>query len=104
MRLIYKHENQAVVHCIKNILEQNDIDCFLKNEHSASAGGNLGLMNAFTELWISDASSYDKASSLIENETLNSSSNSPWVCANCQEENEGSFEVCWNCHSDPTAS
>lgn len=100
MKLIYKHENQAVVYSIKNVLELNDINCFLKNEYSASIGGNLGLSNSFTELWVSDDNNYEKASSIIANEAVGSDSNNPWVCEACQEENEGSFEICWNCQKE----
>jgi len=100
MKLIYKNENQAVVHSIKNVLELNDIHCFLKNEHSASIGGNLGLSNSFTELWISDDNNYVKALSIIANDAADSDSDNPWVCETCQEENEGNFDICWNCQNE----
>ena len=100
MKCIYKHENQALLHSKKSVLELNDINCFLKNEHSASIGGNLGLSNAVTELWILDANDYEKASSILANEAAGSDRNNSWICEACQEENEGSFEMCWHCRNE----
>ncbi len=104
MRLVYKHENKAILHSAKIVLELNDIKCFVKNEHSASIAGNLGISNTCAELWISNIDDYENAVSLLENEIVNSSSKPPWICDKCNEENEGSFDFCWNCQSEIVGS
>lgn len=103
MKLVYQHENQAVIYSIKNTLELNDISCFLKNEFSTSVGGYPGISNTCLELWIADDNSFEKASAIVANETTSSANDTPWQCTACQEENDGSFEVCWNCQSEPAS-
>ncbi len=100
MNIVYKHENKAILHLAKNLLELNAIECFIKNEHSASAGGNLGLSNAAAELWIMNANDTEKAVSIIDKEISNVSLKPSWSCRQCGEENDGSFEVCWNCQGE----
>ena len=104
MRLVYTHENKLILHSAKNVLELNGIKCFLKNEHSASAACNLGITNTDAELWISNIEDYENAVSLVEKEIANPSSKAPWTCNKCNEENDGSFELCWNCRNELLAS
>ena len=99
MRLIYTHENIAVLHSAKNILSLNDIDSFVKNEHVIPTGARHGINNIFLELWINCDKDYDRASAIIENEIENPEPKDSWVCAKCNEENDGSFELCWSCQT-----
>ena len=99
MRRVYENEKELIVHSAKNVLELNGIECFLKNEHSASVGGNLGITNTCAELWISNISDYENAVSLLEKEINNSASKASWTCDKCDEANDGSFELCWNCQN-----
>ena len=87
----------AVLSHAKNILALNDIDSFIKGEHSASMGARFGISNIFHELWLSDDADYDRALAIIEKKIELPLKKSPWVCENCNEENDGSFELCWNC-------
>lgn len=99
MSLVYRHENNLMVHSAKNILEVNGIDCFLKNEHGNTMGREFGMSNLL-ELWVSDNKDYDKAMSLIESEVNNPVEKNAWNCKSCHEENEGTFEICWKCQSN----
>ena len=54
MKPVYTHQNIIIVSTAKNILENNGIDCFIKNEFSNSMGGELGLANIWVELWVSN--------------------------------------------------
>ena len=99
MRLIYTNENMSVVHSAKNILEMNGIDCLLKNEHGNTMGAEFGISN-LAEVWLLNSDDYDKALALIEEKIANPSEKSAWICSECKEENEGSFEICWKCQSD----
>ena len=100
MNIVYKHENKAILNSVKHLLELNGIECFLKNEHSASAAGNLGISNVEAELWIQNTSNTEKAVSIIDREITNATSKPSWSCEQCGEENDGSFEVCWKCQSE----
>ncbi len=104
MKIVYTHENKLLLHSAKNILELNGIECFLKNEHSASAGGNLGFSNTAAELWVFNANDAEKAISLIDKEITTAALAPHWSCQQCGEENDGSFELCWKCQSEPAST
>lgn len=97
MKRIYTDDNIVVLHSVKNVLELNDIASIVKNEHTIPAGARHGINNIFHELWILNDGDYERASALIESEIVNPIPKDGWLCSNCSEENEGSFEVCWKC-------
>jgi hypothetical protein len=102
MRHIYTHDNILVLHSVKNILAINGIESFVKNEHSIPVGARHGISNIFHELWILSDQDYQKALSIIDTEIENPPQKEPWLCAQCNEENDGSFEICWQCQSEQT--
>ncbi|PCI71461.1 MAG: hypothetical protein COB38_05795 [Gammaproteobacteria bacterium] len=99
MSLVYRNENPLFVHSAKNILDINGIDSFLKNEHGSTMGPEFGSSNLL-ELWVSNSDDCNKALSLIENESKKQAIKPSWLCGECKEENEGNFELCWNCQSN----
>lgn len=40
---------------------------------------------------------YDRAVQLLEDDEIKSAAAGPWVCQACREQNEATFELCWNC-------
>lgn len=104
MKVIYTHENIMILHSVKNILTINGIESFFKNEYVDTMSARHGISNMFHELWISHDEDYEKASKIIESEVENPEPKKSWVCVGCQEENEGSFEICWNCRGEQTAT
>jgi hypothetical protein len=54
----------------------------------------------FLELWIINDQDFTKASSIIERQLTNPEPTEPWTCANCDEENDGSFDFCWKCQTE----
>jgi hypothetical protein len=96
MLKVYSHENLTILYSAKNLLELNNIICFVKNEHYAS-GGHVGLSTIPVELWVADADDASKALTILEQELGNSRQIPSWQCTNCGEENDGSFETCWKC-------
>ncbi len=68
MKLVYRQENSILVYSMKNILEQNSIDCFLKNEHGHTMGMEFGANN-LVELWVSNDKDCEKALLLIKEHT-----------------------------------
>jgi hypothetical protein len=65
-------------------------------------GARHGISNIFHELWILSDQDYQKALSIIDTEIENPPQKEPWLCAQCNEENDGSFEICWQCQSEQT--
>lgn len=100
MKLAYQHENRAIVHSAKNILEVRGIDCHIKNDHGNTMGAEFGIANTLLELWVMNDNELSKASDILNQEVLNPENLPPWTCSNCNEENEGSFEFCWNCQTE----
>lgn len=99
MKRIYTHDNIVVLHSVKNTLALNNIESFVKNEHTVPVGAQHGINNIFHELWIVNDQDHKKASAIIENEVDNPVTANAWICSNCSEENEGSFEICWKCQA-----
>lgn len=103
MRHVYTHDNIAILHSAKNILSLNGIEAFVKNEHTIPSGARHGIENTFLELWIQNDKDFERASSIIEKELLSPQVKPPWQCARCDEENDGSFDFCWNCRTEAKA-
>ena len=99
MNLIYTNENPLLVHSAKNILDMKGIESFYKNEHGNTMGPEFGTSN-FLELWIANKKDYNLARELIDSEIENPPLQEPWLCSECNEENEGSFDLCWKCQSN----
>jgi len=104
MNIVYRHENKVLLYSARNLLELNGIECLIRNEHSASAAGNLGISNSAAELWVRNSADEAKARDIIDTEITNVPSKPSWVCGQCEEENDGSFEVCWKCQSEPAGT
>ncbi len=102
MRHIYTNENIALLHSAKNILALNNIESFVKNEHTLPNGGRHGIDNIFLELWIINDEDFAEASSIIENQLINPEAKADWTCAECNEVNDGSFDLCWKCQTEKT--
>ena len=100
MIIVYKNENKALLYLAENLLEESGIHCFVKNEHSASVGGSLGMSNTSAELWLNNASDELNALAIIDREITSSTARSTWVCSQCTEGNDGSFDFCWNCQAE----
>jgi len=98
LKLIYTNENRYLVHNIQNIVENASINIMLKNEFAAGAAGDLVPHETWLELWVMDDADYDRAIDAIDSSYSNEK-DSKWVCDNCMEVNDASFDFCWNCQS-----
>ena len=96
MMMIYKHENNFIVNNVKNLVEAQDIKTFIKNEFVQGALGEVSAFDSWPEVWIFDDADYDCAL-VIVNAAQSSTKAADWICNNCTEQNDPSFEVCWNC-------
>lgn len=100
MRMVFTNDNRIIVGNAKNILESHGFEIFLKNEYASSAVGELSAFDAWLELWVINDKDYARACSVLEH-ALSKKDAPPWVCNNCNEDNDASFELCWNCGTDP---
>ena len=100
MILIYTHENRYLVHNIQNIVENTGIDTLLRNQFAAGGVGDLAPHQTWLELWVINDADRDKAIEAIDLSFLpvnNIEEGIQWVCGECKENNDISFEVCWQC-------
>lgn len=98
MKLIYTHESQIIVENARNCLRMTGIEPVLKNEFSAGGMGELAPMETWPELWVSD-DDFTQAKDVID-QLMSETTGNVWVCAQCGEENEPSFDVCWQCQCE----
>tara|TARA_B110000091_G_scaffold206015_1_gene242318 strand:+ start:750 stop:1055 length:306 start_codon:yes stop_codon:yes gene_type:complete len=96
MKLVYTNESHFLVNNVKNIIEAQGINTFLKNEFAQGAVGEISAFDSWPEVWVFDDLDFDRAAEVVK---LSQSSNNKldWTCKNCAENNDPSFEICWNC-------
>jgi hypothetical protein len=99
MKLVYSNENQFLVHNVKNLIEAQAIDTFLKNEFAQGAVGEISAFDSWPEIWVVDDSDFDRAVEIVKT-SQSKGSGIDWNCKNCSEKNDPSFEICWNCHRE----
>lgn len=97
MLKIYSHEDRFLVMQVKTALESQGIPCFIKNEFASGAIGELSPFDAWPEVWLSDEEWQQRAEKIIAALSPSSSEQPQWHCKNCNETNEGAFELCWQC-------
>ena len=101
MKLVYTHENTAIVQNARNLLENNHIKTILKNEFASGGAGDLVPNETWPELWVLDDADYSRAMQSLA--ALLAKTDKPdWVCASCNEPNGAMFESCWNCLTNQT--
>jgi len=99
MKLVYSHENQFIVGNIKNLIEAENINVFIKNEFAKGALGETAAFDCWPEVWVYDDEDYQKAIDIVASVEAKQAE-MDWVCNQCDEKNDPSFEVCWHCKSE----
>jgi hypothetical protein len=99
--MVYTNSNRFIVANAKNILESHDVKIIVKNEFASSAIGEVSPFDTWVELWVVRDADYDRACRILES-AISDKDAAPWRCRNCKEENDESFELCWNCGSGST--
>lgn len=96
MQLIFTHENRLFVANAKNILESQGFEIQLKNEFVSSAIGEVSPFDCWLEIWLFNDADYEAAKAVIDQAFSNRGA-TPWRCGGCGEENDPSFDWCWQC-------
>lgn len=98
MKMVYTHQNPALVGLAKNVLSENGIDAKLQNYYASGGAGELSPVDSWPELWVLDEAQFSIAKDLISDVGKNIGSD--WICGACNEENGPSFAICWNCQTE----
>jgi hypothetical protein len=85
---------------IKQLLDEQGIPCFVKNEFAIGAMGELSPMDVMPEVWVSDLEWLPKAQKFVADFQHQPADTSSWICSDCHEKNAASFEFCWQCAKD----
>jgi hypothetical protein len=97
MKRIATADSLAEIGHLRNVLEQNGIPCIIKNEQLSGALGEVPFLECLPELWVVRDAEVERAERLLAELRRDVQTGDPWRCAECGEENEGQFAVCWNC-------
>ncbi|MBI4646563.1 MAG: DUF2007 domain-containing protein [Bacteroidia bacterium] len=95
---IYSAPGPFLVHHLKNILESHGILCEIRGEARAIAMGEIPVGECWPELWLLDNENAIRALKIIKDSLeAEEPQGEPWLCTNCNEENETQFTICWKC-------
>ncbi|MGJ8664421.1 MAG: DUF2007 domain-containing protein [Marinicella sp.] len=104
MKKVFVDEMISWVVQAKNVLEEVEIPCFIKNEFSGNLAGEVPFTETWPELWIHKDSDFEQAKVLLKPlrasrmaQAQSDESLPEWTCSNCGESNEGNFALCWSC-------
>ena len=95
--MVYTNDSNILVNNAKNMLISEGISISVRNEH-ASTGAHVNL--AQMEVWVKDDKDYSRAIEILS-ALKRSEPNEEWVCSQCGEKNDESFDTCWKCSSEP---
>jgi hypothetical protein len=97
MKKLKSSESLITINHWKNILEGEGIACEIRNQHLGSIVGEMPFVEVWPQIWVVNNLDYDRALQLISDDAISESPAEAWICARCNEENEGQFAACWNC-------
>lgn len=96
MKLLYTNENRLLVNNVLNLVEGAGIEISLKNEFAGGGAGDLVPHETWLEVWVEDED-FKRASLLVES-SFSKADSEGWICSQCNEHNDASFDFCWNCY------
>ena len=99
MKLVYTNENRLIVGNARNLLEAAGIEVLLKNEFAAGGAGDIPVFEAWMEVWVVHDGDYDRACELLAG-ALSDEASPAWRCGRCSEDNDASFDLCWQCGAE----
>ncbi|MCG6970956.1 MAG: DUF2007 domain-containing protein [Gammaproteobacteria bacterium] len=97
MKSVYSSPHLFWVTYYQNILQSHGIESFIKNEYLSGGAGELPPNECWPRLFVNDAD-FDRAEQIVQAELNTPPVDAPpWICAQCGEQNEGQFALCWKC-------
>lgn len=97
--MVYTSENRFLVGNAMNLLRAMGFDVIMRNEHASSALGELPAFETWPQLWVLEDDDYAAACVALEG-ALSDADTPPWHCGQCGEDNDVTFEFCWQCRSN----
>ena len=95
--VVFSSLNLAEVHLIRSALTREGIPSRIKSSMLAPLAGEVPMDDARTELYVAVSLVEDALEVIRSAQTLTGPDRH---CAQCEEMNPISFELCWNCGAD----
>jgi hypothetical protein len=96
---IYLAENALEANLIRGRLEADGIGCRLEGEALSGASGDLPVDVLQMPVLVASGDAAKARQVIAEYESRRQLPE--WVCQCCGEQNQASFEICWNCLAEP---
>jgi hypothetical protein len=100
MKQVYTSQDRLYIYHLKNLLEIQGIKCLVKNDGLSSIVGEIPVLTAWPELWVTDPDLENWAKEIIRRSKKDAVQGKTWVCEQCGEEHSAQFTDCWQCQSD----
>lgn len=103
MPVFYYDAQVFKVFQVKQLLDDADIPCMVKNDFAQGAVGEIAPLDSAPEIWLLDEHWRTKAQQIVDNfmqDIESSLERGDWICGKCQTDNEASFGICWSCQSE----
>jgi len=103
MKKLYVSQSLIDVESRKELLDQAEIPCTIKNQRSAMLGGEVPFVEVFPELWVLQDKDFVKAQTLLQDwENAQPLETTSWTCGSCNEVHQKEFTTCWKCNRERT--
>ena len=101
MKKLYVSQSLIDVESRKELLDQAEIPCTIKNQRSNMLGGEVPFVEVFPELWVLQDEDFEQAQKLLKDwEEAPPLDNTAWTCASCGEIHQKEFTTCWKCNKE----
>ena len=97
---VYSAAHAIEAQMLVGLLQANSLQAGLRGLGMGGAIGEVPLDALATAIY-TPPEQKDRAHDIIKH--YESSSETSWICTQCQEENGGQFEFCWQCQQPPSA-
>jgi len=99
MQRLYEARDSLEAQMLLDYLGSYHIHAEVLGNYLNGAAGELSAMN-FPVLWIMDDEDHVRATELLQvflQRPQLAPVAGPWICASCEAEIDGGFELCWQC-------
>ncbi len=98
MKKVFVSQLLIDVESRKELLDQANIPCMIKNQRSSMLAGEVPFAEIFPELWVIHDEDEGRARDILTNwETAQPMESTGWTCPECREMLQKEFTTCWNC-------
>ena len=99
MKKVYTSIDEIQIGFLQGILEDQKINCLIKNQFLQGGIGEIPAHETWPEIWVTNDRDEQLAKTLIEQALAPEKWQREWKCPSCGEWIESQFSECWKCNS-----